>query len=168
MSMDELQIGAGTPDNSEPKTVTHEELAREAARNPNTSAIILAKLALDKDVYIRRRVAENPSCPATVLNMLARDNDIYTSIIVAGHPNATAETLGYVAEFINSRVNSDVASSSRVSIAVMDKLALRAVLVLLAQHKNTPIHTLSILATGLDSAIALYARENLQNRAKEK
>jgi hypothetical protein len=59
----------------------------ELAKNPNTSADVLEKLAFDKDWLVRMCVACNPNTSPKVLEKLANDEVVDVRDAVAENPN---------------------------------------------------------------------------------
>lgn len=65
----------------------------ELAKNPNTSEVVLIRLADDKDWYVRMNVAKNPNTPPDVLARLADDEYLAVRLAVEHNPNTPIEVL---------------------------------------------------------------------------
>jgi hypothetical protein len=73
------------------------------ARNPNTSAETLARLANDDDDSVRRGVAINPNTPPETLERLANDEKWSVRYYVTRNPNTPQYIRQYIkiTEFLN-------------------------------------------------------------------
>ena len=68
----------------------------DLARDPNTPATALEKLAEDEVFWVRYWVAKNPNTPATALEKLADDDDYSVRYRVARHPNTPERIKNYL------------------------------------------------------------------------
>ncbi|MEM2163647.1 MAG: hypothetical protein QXR62_04400 [Candidatus Bathyarchaeia archaeon] len=76
---------------------------KSVAENPNTPAKILAKLAMDKSQEVRRAAVRNPNAPADVLRKLVRIGDYYVITAMTGSRNTPTEILKMIAAY-NGRI----------------------------------------------------------------
>ncbi|MEW6491454.1 MAG: HEAT repeat domain-containing protein [Cyanobacteriota bacterium] len=126
--------------------LAHDEryVRQHVAANPNTSVKLLEQLAQDKDHHVRGFIVQNPNTPVNVFLELILKNYSQDSIpslsrfLVLLHPQTQGLTL---AENCSSN-------------AWLDRYAI-------AQHPNTPLHTLHTLAVDANRIVRATAKANL-------
>ena len=131
-----------------------------AARSPKTSPAVLAQLAREDALYIRRAVAENPNAPADALTALADDEGIDVRRAVARHANSPAMALAALARDSDSWVRMSVARNPNSPAEVLSTLSTDKdsdVRWTVAGNPNTPPATLIALARDKK----LYVRESV-------
>lgn len=110
---------------------------RAVAWNPNTPPEVLAQLARDSNVGVRSGAARNPSTPSTTLIRLVRDPSKTVRYEVAWNPNAPPEALAQLANDPDPRIRCRV-----------------------AEHHNTPPEILARLANDRSISVRYTVMEN--------
>ena len=72
---------------------------------------------------VRERIAKNPNTPAGILTRLARDTDMWVRYYVAINPQAPIEALRILSEDRNSHIRYHMAGNRRISPDILDKLS---------------------------------------------
>jgi len=122
---------------------------KAVATDPATPVSVLAGLAGDEEVWVRAAVAQNPATRADTLSVLAGDE--YHAVLkeVAKHPSSASEILAKLAGKSDSSVRCAVALNASAPVAVLTKLASdsdRAVRMAVAQHPCVPVSILTKLS----------------------
>ena len=124
---------------------------------------VLALLAKDKDVDIRRAVARNEATPPEVLALLAKDRGENVMMDVIANRSTPPETLALLAKNKSFRVRSNVAKNQSTPPNVLASLAKDediSVRLSVARNETTPPETLALLAKSKDSAVRANVADN--------
>lgn len=125
------------------------------AQDPSAPAELLARLAEDKEPFVRERVADNPNTSRDTLDRLAGDSFVCVNKSVARNPSTSAETLERLAQYDNgdsdssAHVRRKAAKNPNMPVASLVKLAddkVPYVRHAAATNPNTPTGTLNRLA----------------------
>lgn len=137
------------------------EVGRAVTQHPHTPPNILAKFAYDEDESARGHLAKNPNTPAETLHKLALDekNDEFLLASVVENPNASLETL-----IICYERGIKFGSEKEEQLGIRGEWSRNKgeyILSNLAQNQNTPPELLRKLAKSeLDYIIRQYVAEN--------
>lgn len=126
------------------------------ASNPQSSHILLDKLANDPDDDIRKEVASNPNTSIETLKRLSQDKDYWIRIEVAFNERSNEYILETLANDINNEVIAAAAINKNINSKTLKKLM---------QNQDSDIRWNSILnaKTPLITKLILLPKEFIQN-----
>ena len=125
--------------------------ANALARNPNTPAATLERLASHAYPRVRMVVASNTNTPTATLETLAKDANVWVKESVASNPNTPTATLEKLAEYLAVCVKSAVASNPNTPTATLERLA---------SNPNTSARVLKMLAEHPKAQVKVYVASN--------
>ena len=93
------------------------------AGNPNTPAVVLERLAFNRQTKVRRHIAENRCTPPAVLSVLAGDLEVEVVTAVAMHPAISRELRTELALHHSIDVRYAVAENPETRASILFMLA---------------------------------------------
>ncbi|HEY9610264.1 MAG TPA: hypothetical protein V6C93_12940, partial [Allocoleopsis sp.] len=153
-------------------TVEDYIMLRKLASNPNTPPNILFQLVRNEDFKVRQNLALNPNTPMSILEELLGDREFvvrtYAAVrYLAQNPQGLSVVLKHCAKdsatsfnrllvLLHPEIPGKTLSENCRSEAWLHRYAI-------AQHANTPIDTLKLLALDANRVVRAAARANLES-----
>lgn len=149
-------------------------VCEKVASNPNTPASILELLVKNNDSGVRHNLASNPSTPASILEQLVSDSDSRVrQVAIAPYLARKPEGLPLVLEhyskdfkpsfnrlllLLHPEIPAQFLAENLQSSVWLERYAI-------AQHANTPLNEVEVLARDINRIVRAAAKENLQRRS---
>lgn len=149
-------------------------VCQRIASNPNTPASILELLVKNNDSGVRQNLASHPSTPASILEQLVSDGDSRVrQLAIAPYLAKKPEGLPLVLEhyskdykpsfnrlllLLHPEIPAQFLAENLQSPVWLERYAI-------AQHANTPLNEVEVLARDINRIVRAAAKENLQRRS---